>query len=513
MNIPVQILTALLMLVVILLAGCSALGIITGKAVFDAYNQTEAYNQADFGPVSQDSRVPIELPPYPDPSFESLIEQFKVDVAANRGYLDNKKRAIADPKLLRTSQVPGYQVHQISPKGYHPAFWGRYWQHPDNEWGYRSQPYHPYNNMVLFRKHNQRGELLRNIGDVGNIRNPKGVFTGKIFYTTKRQEIKLATLSGSGMYDSSEDYYRNVGYYRKKWTILAEKIDPLVIAKHMSQIRVHHGYDKKDIVGIEFAERAMQKYPNSAEAMYYSVICLSAEEQLAGYQRLLEKFPNAAFAHFRIAHLYLQQDKVDEAIVHIQKAIQLDKFISLNKSFLAQCYAKRGELEKAIAAYQSSASLTAEQRMDLLNAQRLFIRTKIEMLRQVYERNSDHPDADVLYGLVQLLHDVYPQESVEYTQKFLKLYTHHEMQHKIEIWLAVSYYLMGEYEKALAQYKIAYNVVSFDFPHYLKIHESDIWRIRAIIGLLEKDDTAREDSKTESKKWLADRRKRLGLKQ
>ncbi len=88
MNIQVQTLTTLLLLGVILLAGCSVLGIITGKAAI------EAYNQADFGPVSQDSRVPFELPPYSDPSFESLIEQFKADVAANEGYLDNKKRAI-----------------------------------------------------------------------------------------------------------------------------------------------------------------------------------------------------------------------------------------------------------------------------------------------------------------------------------------------------------------------------------------------------------------------------------
>ena len=136
-------------------------------------------------------------------------------------------------------------------------------------------------------------------------------------------------------------------YHQQKWTILAERIDPLIIAKHMSQIRVYHRYTEKDSVGVEFAERAMQKHPNSALAMHYWVICLSTAEQLAGYQRMLEKFPNAAFAHYQIAYLYFQQDKIDSALLHIQKAIQLDSRISDNKSLLAQCYAKSGELEKS----------------------------------------------------------------------------------------------------------------------------------------------------------------------
>ena len=63
----IDILTILLMFAVILLLGCSVLGIATDDTA------TVSYIQADFGPVSADSRIPFELPPFPDPSFESII--------------------------------------------------------------------------------------------------------------------------------------------------------------------------------------------------------------------------------------------------------------------------------------------------------------------------------------------------------------------------------------------------------------------------------------------------------
>ncbi|MCG9129849.1 tetratricopeptide repeat protein, partial [Candidatus Poribacteria bacterium] len=108
----------------------------------------------------------------------------------------------------------------------------------------------------------------------------------------------------------------------------------------------------------------------------YWANCLPHKQQMMGYQRILKKFPNAAFAHERIAHLFFEEGDMDSAQSHIQKAMQLDSRRSKNKALLAQCYAKRCEWEKAIAAYQSSEWLYLDQHHDLLHAQQQFLHLK-----------------------------------------------------------------------------------------------------------------------------------------
>lgn len=89
---------------VILIAGCTGceearmMQQVIGIEPSDDYR-----DQSQFGPVKANSREPIELPPFPEPSFAALIERFKADVAANRGdpeVLSRKKQVIDNPESL-----------------------------------------------------------------------------------------------------------------------------------------------------------------------------------------------------------------------------------------------------------------------------------------------------------------------------------------------------------------------------------------------------------------------------
>ena len=96
MKLRIETLTTLLMFAVILLSGCGVLGISTDNTA------TLSYDQTDFGPVSADSRIPFELPPFSEPSFVSIIEQYKREVAANRGHphlLEKKSDSKSDPTV------------------------------------------------------------------------------------------------------------------------------------------------------------------------------------------------------------------------------------------------------------------------------------------------------------------------------------------------------------------------------------------------------------------------------
>ena len=144
-------------------------------------------------------------------------------------------------------------------------------------------------------------------------------------------------------------------------------------------------------------------------------------------------------------------------------------------------------------------------------------RKRIDVLRKLYETNPDHPNPDVLYGLVEMLYDVYPQQAIEYVQKFIKLYPKHKLRHLMDLWLAASYFKACEYETALTQYKKAYNIASEeqvrpqDFLRNPRITQIDYISITTLIKLLEGTDAYRDEFKKNMDTIQTDRRKRLGL--
>ena len=329
MKIRTEHFTTLLFITVILLAGCS------GNEQQTLPEHADPFNQAAHGPVLANSREALKAP-IVEPSFERLIEQFKKDVAENKGdpeLLQRKRKAIAKPDILW--EGIGFEVP--------PTL--KYNEIP------RPPGYNPTSDKIVFQSPSERGQPIRGVYDPFKHDLELYPFAGKVIYTTKEQETRMDTLYQEWRYaiDANPEAKAEAGmdYYRGLSQILYEGIDTLTAAKHLSQ---EGDFNRR--IGIEYSERAMREDPNSVEAMRLWVKCHPEEEKIAAYQKLLSKFPNAAFAHKDIAYYHFRDENFESALHHMLKATQLDSRIAKTHELLAQCYFKLGKWEQAVAAYQ-----------------------------------------------------------------------------------------------------------------------------------------------------------------
>ena len=316
----------LLLIAVILLDGCS--GCAQKTALKGVEPQDDYNNQSQYGPVAANSREPTQLPPFPEPSFERLIEQFKADVTENKGnpeVLKRKKEAIANPDLL----------------------WEPYFKVPVSDiLDPDIQPDNYFDDKIAFRNHDQKGQPFRSSVLLrSDYKSIEVDFTGTVFYTTKDQEERMDALKQNRL-NTDVNFY----YYIKYYEILFEGINNFTAAKYLRGGRS----DNISPIGAEYAERAMIDHPDSAEVMFIWTECLpdNAKHRIPAYQRVLNKFPNAAFAHEKLAFYYYHEGDEDLAFRHIQKACQLDSRIAKKNPLLAMCYYKRSECEKSVAAFQ-----------------------------------------------------------------------------------------------------------------------------------------------------------------
>ena len=326
MKFHIEKLTPFLLLVVLFLWGCAGCG---QKTALKGIEPQDDYNeQSKYGPVSANTRKPAKLDPFPEPSFENLIEQFKADVAANRGdpaVLARKKQAIDNPDLLWRPGfcVPNtnYQDPRFAPGG------------------------NPFTRDIMIQSEDQKGKpILATFGDGGDTQYE---FKGKVFYITKDQEKRSAAISHS--YDLPIEER-----IRKSYEIELEGINTFTAAKYLSKETA----SVAQTIGLEYAERAVRENPNSVEAMSIWAGCVPwepIEDKRDAYEDLLAKFPNDANAHSTLGYIYHRELSSPElAIPHYQKAIQLDsRHESFSKARLASCYETLGEWEKAVAVYQS----------------------------------------------------------------------------------------------------------------------------------------------------------------
>ncbi|NLV67582.1 MAG: tetratricopeptide repeat protein [Spirochaetes bacterium] len=80
------------------------------------------------------------------------------------------------------------------------------------------------------------------------------------------------------------------------------------------------------------------------------------EEAIVEFKRVLENHPQDVGVHYKLSELYLQQDKIDQAVTHLEKIVELNRYNSeVDKEdvykILAEQYFKRGEKLKAFDKY------------------------------------------------------------------------------------------------------------------------------------------------------------------
>ena len=351
MKLRIENLATLFLITVILFSGCS--GCEQETALKGVEPQDDYNEQSKYGPVAANTRKQVELLPFPEPSFERLIEQFKADVAANRGnpeVLKRKKEVIADPDFLWIIQVP--MSTSSDPE---------------------LRKVNIFDDKIRILSHDQKGKpILDKVYDTSGFPTGEVIeFTGKVIYTTKDQEERI-----SDLWRKHAGAIADVDHYRKLYAILFEDINTFTAAKYLADL----GPDIAQSIGLEYAERAMREHPDSVEAMFIWTQCHPREQRLAAYRQLLSKFPNAAFAHENIAYYYYHdEDDPAIALAHIQRACQLDSRIAKKSPLLALCYKKLGEWEKSVAAYQGLSHISSLDEPVLRGAQH-------EIEKQYYEQ-------------------------------------------------------------------------------------------------------------------------------
>ncbi|RKU09699.1 hypothetical protein C6501_14950 [Candidatus Poribacteria bacterium] len=325
MKLRIEHFTYLLTLIVILLAGCNGCGQKSPSEIVDPSFQS------DYSLAAANSRKLVKLPPFPEPSFEQLIEMFKADVKESGGdpdMDDRKYDVIENPELL-------WKEGFIVPKDA--------WELPVYFYEHRSYRHKP----VMILHESEKGK--RKLTERDYEHQPLREYTGKVYYYTKEQQDRWLTLPDT----LSSDERR-----RKKYEIMLENVDPLDAARYMCS----EGMPIPQTLGVEYAARAMRAYPDSVEAMrLWANAHYPFAARIAPYKQLLKKFPNSAMGHYELARVYMYHDDVPEyelAIEHLKKASLLDSRLPLYNQDLGYCYAKLGEWEKSLAVYQGSPTVT-----------------------------------------------------------------------------------------------------------------------------------------------------------
>ena len=332
---------------VILLAGCTGceearmMQQVIGIEPVDDYR-----DQSQFGSVKANSREPVELPPFPEPTFAALIEKFKADVAANRGdpeVLSRKKQVIDNPESL-------WNYGTWGPPIVVPITYDADTRVPS------SNPSKP--DDVMFESISKKGEPIVVWEDA--LGEPLYYFIGQVFYITEEQQERIDAIPKTLPYDQRR---------RLRYAIMFEGINSFTAAKYLYSQGLGNN---APAICLEYAERAIREYPDSVKAMEIWVRCHPSNDRLPVYKEMLAKFPNYARGHGLIALYYLTTDvnEPELAIEHMQKAMLLDSRIE--GVALGEAYFKMGEWEKAIAVYQGVSEMTYFQKGDLQQAQIMY---------------------------------------------------------------------------------------------------------------------------------------------
>ena len=322
--------------VIVTFIGC--LLIIGCLKVIDQITEDEEVTdtQAEFGPVSGNSRDPYEHPVFTEPSLEGLVAELKVELGVQDADINVEEVAAAN-----TLYTLNYTDSRLPPEEVQAAWIERkklVIANPELLWtpGFTLPPY-------VLPDGTSPGGFGYQVGTLYDYEFRYGVD----FTLTDEQLERIYALRDQ----SQKGEITIKEYVRKSSEITVEGLDPLSAAKYFLNSGSSGSVELE--LGREYAERAFSENPDSVEALHLWVLCHPIVEQEAGFRRMLDEFPNSALAHSGIAGVLSHSlSRPEEGLSHIKKAMQLDSRIPRYNYILAYCYKESGEYEKALAVYQ-----------------------------------------------------------------------------------------------------------------------------------------------------------------
>ncbi len=345
---------------IVILALISCLLFIGCMRVIDQITEEkiDTDTQAEFGPVAGNSRVPYTHPPFPEPSLEKLVVELKAELGVQNGDIPVDDAAIAS--ALYDANYLFYTVNLLGDRFTSKDIdaWIKYGVHPWIERKKRviANPELLWTPGFILPPHislpnDSTGYPLGKLYDYR-------VEYGVDFPVSEEQKKRISAIrdeirakESAGTLTAEERRQ----LLRKSQLINVEQADALTAAKFFLQgvSLSSTGLIRLELCR-EYAERAIQENPDSVEALHIWVLCQETVGQReTGYRRMLDEFPNSAIAHRGLALLLcFDLSRPEEALNHIQKAIQLDSRILRYNYLLAKCYGRTGEYEKALAVYQ-----------------------------------------------------------------------------------------------------------------------------------------------------------------
>ena len=196
------------------------------------------------------------------------------------------------------------------------------------------------------------------------------------------------------------------------------------------------------------------------------------DEAIVHYQKALQINPDSAKTHDNLGNALFTKGRVDEAIVHYQKALQINPDSAKTHNNLGNALFTKGRVDEAIVHYQKALQInpdTAETDNNLGNAlrQKGRVDEAIVHYQKALQINPDYMEAHSNFGNA-LFQKGKVDEAIVHYQKALQIKPDSAKVHNN---LGLALFQKGREEEAIVHYKKALEIK----PNYLEVQDNLAW--------------------------------------
>lgn len=140
---------------------------------------------------------------------------------------------------------------------------------------------------------------------------------------------------------------------------------------------------KKNADALKEFERVIKIDPGYSEAYNYAGTVYESkgdlDSALKSYQKALKNklYQTPQFVHFNIAGIYLKQKKIQESIVELQEAINIDPGYALAHRLLGEAYVMSGDDKSALHSFEESSRLSIDDPVTHFKLGELYLKEKL----------------------------------------------------------------------------------------------------------------------------------------